>query len=101
MFPSHDPGLSFNIGSVQSAEVDYNIYRTSTGTPNGIVETGKIILVYNQADTTWTMGQGDIVGDAGVTFQITALGQIQYKSSTLGAGHVGIIKFSAKAKTQV
>lgn len=48
--------------------------------------------------SSWTFSNGDIVGDAGVAFQITSSGQVQYFSdATKGAG---IIKFRAKTIDQ-
>ncbi len=96
-------GLLFDPGTVRAANIDYAIYRTSTGTPAGNAETGTIYLIFDNSASTgnkWQLGQ-KFIGNAGVTFSITDSGQIQYKSNDLGTpGYFGEINFSAKTLDQ-
>lgn len=94
-------GLVFNIGSVRSAVIEYNITRTSDSNPSGLTETGEFHIVYDNVDG-WSIGSGGVIGNSGVTFQITSLGQMQYQSTDVGStNYVGTMVFSAKAKQQV
>lgn len=92
-------GLLFDPGTIRAANVDYAIYRTSTGTPSGNAETGVIKLIYDDSaavNSKWKLAQ-NIDGSAGVTFSVNDAGQVQYKSTDIGApGYSGVIKFRAK-----
>lgn len=97
-------GLSFNTGTVRAALIQYSIYRTSTSNPSGNVDGGSMTIVYDNLaapGAKWLMIGGPITGgDSGVTFTITDAGQVQYKSTDLGAGHSGVMKFAAKTLAQ-
>lgn len=97
-------GLSFNTGLVRAAVIDYSVYRTSTASPSGHAETGVLNIVYDNSaapGSKWSMIGYGVNGNSGVTFNITDAGQVQYKSSDIGAaGHSGIMKFRAKALNQ-
>lgn len=96
-------GLSFNTGLVRGGFIDYSVYRTSTSNPSGVTEAGEIVVVYDNLaapGSKWLMVQGPKAGTSGVTFTITDAGQIQYKSSNLGAGHSGNMHFRAKTLNQ-
>jgi len=84
--------LSFSNATVRSFEVDYVVTRTS-GTST--TESGKMFGSYD--GVAWKFST-ERVGDAGVDFQITSLGVVQYFSDT-GPG-AGTITYSAKAKQQ-
>lgn len=93
-------GLLFNAASVRSAEISYAIYRVSTANPSGQTETGTIQIVYDNA-VGWSINQGNILGNAGVIFQVTNSGQIQYKSTDIGSiNYIGAMKFRAKTLQQ-
>jgi len=94
-------GLSFSTGQVRSAEIIYSIYRTSTLNPFGIVESGSMNVVYDgnaPVNEKWKFAVGNVAGPgAGVTFTITDAGQVQYKSTDIGAaGYSGEMRFRAK-----
>ena len=92
-------GLLFDPGTARAANIDYAIYRTSTSTTSGNSEAGTILISYDDsasAGSKWQMSQR-VSGGAGVSFFITDLGQVQYKSSDIGSvGYVGNIVFRAK-----
>lgn len=97
-------GLSFNTGLVRSAyQIPYAIYRVSTANPSGHAETGLIQAVYDNAAASgskWAVSI-DFTGDSGVTFNMTDLGQMQYKSSDINAtGYSGLLNFSASTLGQ-
>lgn len=76
--------LSFSSTVVKSFVVTYAVTRTTS------VETGQMEGIYN--GTTWEFSNSS-TGDAGVTFTITAAGQVQYFSTNNVAGS---IKFRAR-----
>lgn len=93
-------GLVFNAASVRSADITYSLFRVSTASPSGHTETGTIQLAYDN-NLGWSINQGNILGDAGVLFDVTAGGQIQYKSTDIGAlNYIGTMKFRAKTLQQ-
>ena len=93
-------GLIFNTASVRAAEITYSIYRISDSNPSGFAETGTIKIIYDN-NVGWSISQGAIVGNAGVTFSILADGQVQYTSTDIGSlNYVGTMKFRAKALQQ-
>jgi hypothetical protein len=96
-------GLFLNPSTVRSAEINYNIRRTSTTNTSGKAESGNITAVYDNnatAGNKWLMRQ-DANGTAGVSFSITDAGQFQYTSTDIGSGsYAGTISFSAKVKNQ-
>lgn len=94
-------GLILNSASVRASEITYSLSRTSTGAPSGHTETGTINVIYDSGNSTWALAQGNILGNAGVLFQITGSGQFQYKSSDIGAtGYTGTLHFRAKSLNQ-
>lgn len=93
-------GLTFNTAQVRAADISYSIYRVSTGTPSGQTEKGTIQIAYDNA-VGWILNQGNILGNAGLQFQILSSGQVQYKSTDIGApGYSGIMHFRAKSLDQ-
>lgn len=95
-------GLIFDISTVRSAIITYSIYRTSTDTPTGTVETGQLHIVYDNLATDWLMSQ-ERTGDAGVTFEIDSLGQVSYTSTNIDSGsggYSGTMKFTAATISQ-
>ena len=79
-------GLVFNGASARSIRITYDLYRISTTNTFGKAETGLIEILYdNNAPAPWSIGQGNILGNAGVAFSITTSGQIQYTSTDIGS----------------
>lgn len=82
--------FTFDSNTVRSFSVRGNVYRT-----HGAFEKSEEFLLVGlyQGVNGWLLQQEGI-GDAGITFNITSLGQIQYKSTNLvGTPYSGIIKF--------
>lgn len=69
--------LTFSIAAVRAFTVDYSIIRGANA------EVGQLNGVYN--GSSWALSN-DLTGDAGMAFQITAAGQVQYFSDTKGTG---------------
>lgn len=84
------PGLFFDTAVVRSFTVNGNIYRTYDTSSE--VSEAFVITGLNQGAAGWLI-QIEGIGDAGITFNIDASGQIQYKSSNLPSYISGIIKF--------
>ncbi len=97
-------GLIFNPGTIRAANITYAIYRTSTANPSGFSETGTIYLTYDNnasAANKWLLSQNS-VGNSGVALSVLDSGQVQYVSTDINStGYTGVIKFSAKALTQI
>lgn len=93
-------GLAFDTNSVRSASVEYSIYRRSDSETYGNAESGKLELVYDTdapSGSKWLINQY-ISGDAGVYFDITDNGQLQYKADEItGTNYSGVLKFKATA----
>ncbi len=93
-------GLIFSAASVRAAQITYSVYRASTSNPSGFTEEGTIQLIYDN-NVGWSIIQGNLLGNSGVTFQVTGAGQIQYKSSDIGAlNYSGTMKYRAKTLAQ-
>lgn len=98
-------GLLLGTSVVRSAKIDYSLYRISTASPSGTVETGTMIAVYDNAagsGSKWILTH-QYQGNAYVTFDITDAGQVTYVSDAgphSAPGYSGIMKFRAKALNQ-
>lgn len=97
-------GLSFNTGEVRGSTIEYTIYRYSDSFPSGNAESGTLTIVYDNnaaPGSLWSMTGYGINGYAGVTFTITDLGQVQYKSTNItGTNYAGNMHFRAKSLNQ-
>ncbi len=97
-------GLTFNTGEVRAATINYSVYRTSTANPSGQAESGILNIVYDNlagSGSKWAITGTGITGNSGVTFTITDLGQMQYKSTDINAtGYSGVMHFRSKALAQ-
>lgn len=93
-------GLLFDSNVTRAATIPYAIYRTSTAQPTGHAEEGNLFIVYDDnasAGSKWVMSRTIVVGDSGVIFSISDLGQVSYQSTDLGViGYSGSITFSAR-----
>jgi hypothetical protein len=96
-------GLLFSSASYRSAEVDYEISRKTDTASSEVRCIGKMKLVYRAESSSWeiigdSFDGDDIAGVAcGVTFTVTAAGQVQYESSNIaGSNYAGTIKFRAR-----
>lgn len=90
--PTNVQGLTFDGALVRAANVNYAIVR------GNLTQSGTIAVNFNSGaspGSKWTMTEGPIVNDVGVSFSITDSGQIQYTSSSTGVA--GQITFNAKA----
>lgn len=92
--------LVFNAASVRASDISYSVFRISSTNLSGYTEKGTIQIVYDN-NIGWSINQGNILGTSGVIFSITPAGQIQYKSTDIGAvNYVGTMKFRSKSLQQ-
>ncbi len=84
------PGLFFDTALVRSFTVTGNVYRTYDTIQE--VSEEYTLTGLNQGGAGWLL-QIEGIGDAGMTFNLDASGQIQYKSSNLTNHISGLIKF--------
>jgi hypothetical protein len=92
------PGFSFSTASVRSIECSYIVERTTSSPAQKFVESGTIIGNYDGAN--WLISS-NFVGEAGVTFSISAAGQMQYRSTLVnGSNYIGTIRFKAKTVSE-
>ena len=75
------PGVRFHGSNITSIHVHYHVQREST--TESKYESG--IMVVNAPDG-YSTTCGGITGNSGVTFGVTASGQLQYKSDDIGVG---------------
>jgi hypothetical protein len=79
--------------SYRSFLVNYNIYRTTNTTE--YAQIGTLQCIYKTTAATWNISDTFSGDNAGVTFTITAAGQVQYTSTNMsGTGYAGTMKFS-------
>lgn len=83
-------GLQFNTAQVQAIEVKYLIIRVYDAGVSTVTESGTITGNY---DGSTFFASTQHVGDAGITFDITNTGQVQYKSSDLTSHVSSVIRF--------
>jgi len=85
-------GLAFSGASIKAVNISYRIRRSTT--TNEFAETGTIRLVYKDTADTWFIDQTYAGEDSGVTFTVTAGGQVQYVSSNVsGSSYAGSMLF--------
>lgn len=86
--------LLFDPSSVRTAEISYNIVRSTNDESKN--ESGVITITYDAKLGLFGISQ-ESDGDSGVVFDVTNLGQVQYSSNLLnGLNYSGIITFRAK-----
>lgn len=91
-------GATFDTSQVRSSIIQYSIYRSTT--LSELSEVGTIYLTYKTTAATWDISQ-TYGGSSGITFSITAGGQLQYTSTNMsGSSYVGKMKFTAKSFLQ-
>jgi len=86
-------GFIFNTGQVQAIFSEFLVTRTYDSGASVVTESG--VIEGNFDGTTFFITVSS-VGDAGMEFDITNGGQVQYKSSNLTNHKSSIIKFKAK-----
>lgn len=93
---SNITGLIFSPATYRSAKIEYSIYRQTDTALTGVAQVGQLRLVYNSQQASWLLSDDYAGQSSGVEFSVTALGQVQYTSSDLGAGtnYVGSLKYS-------
>lgn len=93
-------GLLFNGTTVKMAIIDYRIRRNTTGGgATERVQGGSMVAMYSPTAGTWSLTPGPQAGDdAGVTFTITAGGQVQYASDNqTGTADESILKYTVRS----
>lgn len=95
---SNVTGAAFDTSLVRAFILQYSIYRYSTTTE--MSEVGTLYGAYKSSAGSWELAQ-TYAGSSGVTFTITAGGQLKYVSTSFsGSSYSGKMKFSAKAYLQ-
>jgi hypothetical protein len=87
------PGLAFDVSDVLTVTISYfveRIYDTGTTT---VTENGEVSANFD--GTAWKFVH-EHTGDAGMLFNITAAGQVQYKTTDLANHTSSSIRFRAK-----
>jgi hypothetical protein len=85
-------GLLFDSSDSISAEVDIQVIRSgASGSARSLI---KLYLMYY--NSTWNLlDQTEIGEESGLTFSVTAAGQVQYTSDDLGGSYSGAGRFRA------
>lgn len=88
------PAFIFDSSEVISINAEFIITRTTTAPVNNLVESGFIQGNFNGSEWTFTV---ESINNAGIEFNITPSGQLQYKSTDLaGSSYAGTILFRGK-----
>lgn len=91
--PANLTNLVFDGETTNNFRVGYTLTRSSS--LESYAQTGELRGVYNTVTNTWFMSDNFTGENAGVSFTITNLGQIQYTSSNLtGTGYVGTFEYN-------
>lgn len=92
-------GLSFTAASYRSAEVEYEISRKTDTASSEVRSIGTLRLAYRAQSSAWEiLGENSSGDETGVTFSITAAGQVQYSSTNIsGSNYAGTLKFRARS----
>lgn len=88
-------GAAFSSSITRSFRLTYAVQRTNGATLS--VESGVIEGVYTGTEWDYNINR---LGDAGMDFQVTASGQLQYKSSSIGGTYSGDMTFYANVITE-
>ena len=91
-------GLSFTAKNVSHAVIDFYIQRVTD--TNEVVTSGTMHAVYKPNSANWSLVTMGTPGPStsGITFSITAAGQVQYTSSNV-TGTIKISKITWRART--
>jgi hypothetical protein len=85
--------LAFNPANIRSATIEYAIYRSTS--LSQLAQAGELRIVYNTGLNKWFFSDSYAGQNAGVEFNVTNAGQIQYKSSLISGGsYAGTLKYS-------
>lgn len=72
--------------------VNFKMYLYRVSSLENLLEVGDLWMVYNAGTDTWSAEVQSLGSDAGVTFTVTATGQLQYTSTNVsGTGYVGTL----------
>lgn len=94
-------GMQFDFDKVNQVTIEYIIHRITTGGgATEIVTTGIMQLAYRKVSLGWSIVPIGTPGPSvsGITFTITASGQVQYTSSNI-TGTASISKITYRART--
>ena len=86
-------GLVFDKTIYKGAQIDFDLYRqTDSG---NVWESGTIYLTHDPVADLWRITWASHFSDAGVIFEVSATGQISYKSTNLaGTNYEGKIRIT-------
>jgi len=94
-------GLSFNSEGISQAIVEFFIQRVTTGAgATELITSGVFHVVYKPTTNAWVLTVIGTPGPSvsGITFSITAAGQVQYTSTNI-TGTSSISKISYRTRT--
>ncbi len=94
-------GLKFNARGVSQATIEYLVQRITTGgSAVEDVESGVLIAAYQPTSEEWSLFavSEHNPDDAGITFSITAAGQVQYETTSV-AGTAFISRIAWRTRT--
>lgn len=95
-------GLSFSGIDFRGVIIDYTVYRKTDTALSGVAQIGELKAVFNTQSSTWLMSDTYSGQNSGVTFSMTALGQIQYTSTNItGATYAGTMTYSIRKRIKI
>lgn len=98
--PLNVDDLQFDHNKVNSVFVDYLIQRVSKNpSATELIEAGTLRIVYKPRSASWVIAKLNNGPDtSGITFTITASGQVQYTSTNI-SGTIVVQKLTYRART--
>lgn len=94
-------GLNFNSLNINSVIIDYFIQRVTTGGgATELIETGILYCAFKPTSNTWVLSKPLTAwpNNAGVTFTITASGEVQYTTTNI-TGTESVSKLTYRARS--
>lgn len=92
-------GMTFSQATEKAFYIDYYIIRKTDTVGSEAAQTGNIRGIYNSQLSKWLITDTFSGQNAGVTFSITAAGQIQYKTTNItGSNYIGTLAWLTPKK---
>ena len=90
-------GLIFDKANFKAVRASFDLFRRTDS--SNVTEMGDLFMSHNPESDTWAISAPSSFGDAGVTFNILASGQVQITSDDLtGAAYAGTLRVTSIVK---
>jgi len=95
--PQDVTGVLIDKVDFKAAKLEFDLHRQTDS--SNTQEIGTVYLSHDTADDAWRISLTSVLDDAGVTFSVTAAGQLQYVSTNIaGANYASTLKITGITK---